>query len=133
MKRENSMTKFEAVLEEFKEALEEFEKVLKVEKNDIVRDSAIKRFELTFELSWKAAKVFLEEYRNVRCASPQTCFRELFSQGIIDYDETWIEMAKWRNAAVHTYKEELAEELYEKLPVALRYFHILLERLRTQS
>ena len=66
------MSKLEATIEEFKEALEELEEVLGMEKNDVVRDSAIKRFELTFELSWKAAKAFLEERRNVRCASPQT-------------------------------------------------------------
>ena len=123
------MSKFEATIEELKEALKALEEVLRMEKNDVVRDSAIKRFELTFELAWKAAKAFLEDYRNVRCASPQTCFRELFNQGIIDYDETWIEMAKWRNQAVHTYKEELAEELYGKLPRTLAYFSILLERL----
>lgn len=123
------MSKFEATIEEFREALGEFEEVLKVEKNDIVRDSAIKRFELTFELAWKSAKAFLEEYRNTRCASPQTCFRELFNQGLVEYDETWIEMAKWRNEAVHTYKEELAEELYAKLPQTLPYFRMLLERL----
>ena len=38
-------------------------------------------------------------------------------------------MAKWRNEAVHTYKEELAEELYAKLPQTLPYFRMLLERL----
>ena len=123
------MSKLEATMEEFREALEELGKVLDMEKNDVVRDSAIKRFELTFELAWKAAKAFLEEYRNVRCASPQMCFRELFNQGLVEYDETWIEMAKWRNEAVHTYKEELAEELYAKLPQTLPYFRMLLERL----
>jgi nucleotidyltransferase substrate binding protein (TIGR01987 family) len=123
------MSKLEATIEEFKEALEELEEVLAMEKNAVVRDSAIKRFELTFELSWKAAKAFLEDFRNVRCASPQTCFRELFNQGIIDYDETWIDMAKWRNAAVHTYKEELAEDLYAKLPRTLPYFRLLLNKL----
>lgn len=126
------MTKFEATVEEFREALEELQEVLGMEKNDVVRDSAIKRFELTFELSWKTAKAFLEERRNVRCASPQMCFKELFTQGIIDYDETWMDMAKWRNEAVHTYKEELAEELYAKLPRTLAYFRTLLERLTTK-
>ena len=127
------MSKFEATIEEFREALGEFEEVLKVEKNDIVRDSAIKRFELTFELAWKSAKAFLEEYRNTRCASPQTCFRELFNQGLVEYDETWIEMAKWRNEAVHTYKEELAEELYLKLPRALQHFEALLLRIKKEE
>ncbi len=127
------MTKFEAMFQEFREAFEEFEKVLGLEKNDVVRDSAIKRFELTFELAWKTAKAFLEEYHNVRCASPQTCFRELYGQGVVEYDETWIEMAKWRNAAVHTYKEELAEKLYAELPKALKKFQELEKAIREQT
>lgn len=127
------MSKFKATVEEFQEALEAFEKVLGMEKNDVVRDSAIKRFELTFELAWKTAKAFLEDYRNVRCASPQMCFRELFNHGIIDYDENWIEMAKWRNEAVHTYKEELAEELYLKLPKTLPYFKTLLLKMKKEK
>ena len=123
------MNKFKATIKEFKEALEELKEVLVMEKNDVVRDSAIKRFELTFELCWKSAKVYLEEYRNVRCASPQMCFRELFNHGVIDYDEIWIDMARWRNDAVHTYKEELAENLYAKLPRTIKYFDLLLKRL----
>ncbi len=124
------MTKLAAVLQEFGDVLKELEEVLRMEKTGVVRDSAIKRFELTFELAWKAAKAFLEEYRNVRCASPQTCFRELYSQGFIEYDEVWTRMATWRNAAVHTYREELAEELYENLPTALKYFQTLIEVLQ---
>lgn len=124
------MTKLEATKEEFNEALDEFEEVLEMKKTKVVRDSAIKRFELIFELAWKMAKAFLEDYRNVRCASPQACFRELFNQGIIDYDEMWIKMAEWRNAAVHTYKESLAESLYKKLPKALKYFQLLKEKIK---
>ena len=126
------MTKLEAITKEFNEALGEFKEVLRMRKTKMVRDSAIKRFELTFELAWKTAKAFLEDYRNVRCASPQSCFRELFNQGIIDYDETWIDMAKWRNEAVHTYKEELANSLYKKLPKALKYFQLLREKIKNE-
>jgi len=82
------MTKLEAITKEFNEALGEFKEVLRMRKTKVVRDSAIKRFELTFELAWKTAKAFLEDYRNVRCASPRSCVKELFNQGIIDYDET---------------------------------------------
>lgn len=119
-------------MKEFHEALGELRDVLKMRKTKVVRDSAIKRFELTFELSWKAAKAFLEDYRNVRCASPQMCFRELFNHGIIDYDEMWIKMAEWRNSAVHTYKESLAEKLYKDIPKALKYFQLLKEKIKNE-
>ena len=41
------MTKLEALKKQYKKALLRFEEILAEEKNDIVRDSAIKRFEFT--------------------------------------------------------------------------------------
>ena len=48
------MTKFEKHLEDFKKAVERLEEVLKLEKTDITRDSAIKRFEIAVDTGWKA-------------------------------------------------------------------------------
>lgn len=45
------MTKFESLIEDFGNALKRFEEILREEKTDIVRDSAIKRFEIVFDLS----------------------------------------------------------------------------------
>jgi hypothetical protein len=46
------------ILNDFKNAISRLEEVLKLEKTDIVRDSAIKRFELSFDLAWKAIKSY---------------------------------------------------------------------------
>ena len=48
---------------------------LALPKDDIVRDSAIQRFEISFELCWKFLKAYLEEEHNASCTSPRTCFR----------------------------------------------------------
>ena len=119
------MTKFESVYEDFRKALERFEEILKEEKTDIVRDSAIKRFELVFDLTWKTVKAFLEEFHNANCFSPQSCFREAFGKGLIDYDEYWIEIAKIRNRTAHAYSKPLADEIYQKLPKVLDYLRML--------
>ena len=124
------MSKIESQLEDFQKASKRFSEVLQQKENEFIRDSAIQRFEFTFDIAWKALKTFLEEYYNASCASPRACFREAFHQGVIEYDERWIEMTNWRNTAVHTYKEKLAEELYKKLPIALKYFQILLKKLK---
>lgn len=116
------MTKFESTYQDFKKALSRFEKILKERKSDIVRDSAIKRFELVFDLCWKLVKAYLEEYHNTTCVSPQSCFREAFAKGLFDYDEYWLEIAKLRNRTVHTYSEPLADEIYSQLPKVLSYF-----------
>lgn len=123
------MTKLDALKIQYAKALTRFQDVLKMSKNEIVRDSAIKRFELLFDLSWKLIKAFLEEEKGVRCTSPKGCFREAYKQELLDYDQLWITMADWRNEAVHTYSEKFAQEFYKRLPQTLERFLILRERI----
>ncbi len=127
------MTKFESLLEDFTNALGRFEEVLREAKTDIIRDSAIKRFELTFDLAWKTLKAFLEDYHNITCASPRNCFREAFRVGLIEYDEYWIQLTSVRNYTVHTYQEAFAEEVYAKLPETLSAFKKLLTVFKKQE
>ena len=123
------MTKFLSLYEDFEKATFRLEEVLNEKESDIIRDSAIKRFEIVFDLCWKTLKAFLEEKHNVVCASPRTCFREAFRQGLIDYDEEWTKLADDRNYTVHTYKEALAKQIYKDLPEALSAFKKLLTSL----
>ncbi len=118
------MTKFQILSKEFTEAIEELTQVLERPKDEFMRDSAIKRFELAFDLSWKTVKAYLEE-RGVVCASPVGCFKEAYRQGIIEFNDIWIELTATRNKTVHTYDERLAEEVYLKLPEALKMFKSL--------
>jgi nucleotidyltransferase substrate binding protein (TIGR01987 family) len=124
------MTRFQALSQQFERAVLRLDEVLRLEKDEFMRDSAIKRFEMTFDLSWKAVKAYLEEFKGVPCASPKGCFREAYRQGLLDYDEYWLELTDTRNQAVHIYQEEWAEEIYQKLPKALGYFQQLSSRLR---
>lgn len=119
------MTKFEATLIEFENTVKNLKAALAEEKTEFIRDSAIKRFELAFDMAWKTIKAFLEE-KGVACVSPLSCFREAYRQGLLDYEDVWIEMVKTRNATAHTYKEELAEEIYVILPQVLGAFQKLL-------
>ena len=118
------MTKLQATIKEFNEAVEELKAVLEKPKDEFMRDSAIKRFELAFDLSWKAIKAYLEE-QGVFCASPVGCFKEAYRQGLIEFDAGWLELTKTRNKTVHTYDEKLAEEVYAELPKALESFDVL--------
>lgn len=124
------MTKYASLLEDFETALARLDEALALPKDAIVRDSAIQRFEITFELCWKTLKAFLEEEHNAVCASPQSCFREAFKQGVIGDDPFWIELAKLRNYTVHTYDESLADYVYANLAEASRRFHAALDATR---
>lgn len=126
------MTKYEAALQEFQDALDRFGKVLREPKTEFIRDSAIKRFEIVFDLSWKVIKAWLED-RGVTCASPLGCFKEAYRQSLIDYEQIWIDLVKTRNQTAHTYSLKLAEEVYAKLPAALVAFQKLAVALRKQD
>jgi len=101
-------------VKELEKCLKKFEEVLNIEKNDIVRDSAIKRFELCFELSWKVIKDYLNK-EGILCRSPRSCIKEAFSIGLIENEDEWLDILEDKNLSVHTYDEELAEELYSRL------------------
>ncbi|MEJ5338985.1 MAG: nucleotidyltransferase substrate binding protein [Aquificaceae bacterium] len=110
-------------LEQFRKALQRLEEVLSLqEENEIFRDSAIQRFEFTFDLAWKSLKDYILEAHGLECNSPKSCFRLAFSLGLIDHDEYWLKICDFRNLTSHTYNEELAEKIYRELPEVLKYF-----------
>lgn len=95
-----------------------------------VRDSAIQRFEICTDLSWKTIKTFLSLEHDVECASPKSCIREAFSVGIISEDDPfWLEMIHMRNAMSHVYNEQASEKVFQKLPDAFKRFQSLLDHL----
>jgi len=125
------MSKFESLLEDFVKAVERLKEVLKQPKDEFIRDSAIKRFEIAFDMGWKTLKAYLEERHNVQCLSPKTCFREAYNKNVIlEYDSFWVDLADKRNLTVHTYKEAVAEDVFAILPKALEHFEQLYAKLK---
>lgn len=123
------MTKSENLKEQYLKTVKNLEETLKKEETEEIRDSAIKRFELCFDVAWKLLKALLEEME-IKCFSPNECFKEAYQQKIIDYGDLWTVMTKKRNEAVHTYKEEIAEALYRELPKFLKLFQALREKIK---
>lgn len=124
--------KFEELHASLSAAVERLAEVLKMEKDPVVRDSAIKRFEIVFDLSWKATKAFLEE-RGLFCTSPKSCLQEAFRQGIVENDAQWLKILEMRNETVHTYNQLTAEEIYQELPETIEAFHDLVGRLQKNN
>ena len=104
-------------METARRALRSFEAVLREPKTDIVRDAAIQRFEYTYEASWKAAQFFLKHHEGNDVSSPKATIRACFRMNILSEEEArlGIAMADDRNLTVHTYNEDLAEEIYGRL------------------
>ncbi len=123
------MTKFTKQIEQLKKAVDRLAEVLAEPKTNIVRDSAIKRFEITLDLAWKTTKSYLKEKEGIDCNSPRSCFREAFAQDLISYDEGWMQLVDLRNETVHAYDEAFADIVYAQLPKALELFQELLNGL----
>lgn len=117
-----------------KKALKAWEKVLDEKYSDVVRDATIQRYEFSFELLWKAVKIFLKEKEGIECNSPKGCFRAL--RRVLDLSEEEVEiclsMTNDRNLSVHTYSEKLAKNLYNKtknyLKISQKIYSKILEK-----
>ena len=120
------MTKAQSLRVDFEKAVARLDEALALSKDPIVRDSAIQRFEISFELCWKFLKAYLEEEHNASCTSPRTCFRSAFRHGVIDNDPFWIDVTVLRNYRVHTYNEQLADYVYSRLAETARRFRSVL-------
>lgn len=98
-------------------ALSTLKEIMKEPFSVIIRDAAIQRFEYTFEAFWKFVKEYLKEKEGVIANSPKSCFREIFSLGLCGEEETvrLQEMTDRRNETSHTYKEEVAQIIYNEI------------------
>jgi len=72
-------------------------------------------FEFTYELAWKATKVFLEDTGIVDINSPKAVIKEAYAQKLIGDEKNWLLMLNDRNITSHMYKDEMAVEIAELL------------------
>ena len=111
------MERLKLKIEDAKKALTSLNEVLKEPYSVVIRDATIKRFEYTVDTFWKILKEYLKVSRGITVNSPKDSFREIFSQGFTSEEETkeLLDMTDSRNETAHTYKEDLAQEIYEKI------------------
>jgi len=102
---------------EFKQALATVAELLDKPTSDVIRDAIIKRFEYSFDVGWKTAKLFLRERFGAEVQAPKTCFRELRRNELISDGDTeaCLQMVDDRNAIVHTYGRQMADEIAKKI------------------
>lgn len=85
----------------------------------------IQGFEYTYELAWNVFKDFLVNQGNKNMYGSRDAIREAFKAELIADGEGWMAMFKDRNMTSHTYNEDTANEITEK--IIARYFRLLLE------
>jgi nucleotidyltransferase substrate binding protein (TIGR01987 family) len=120
---------------QLEQALKKWKQVLDMPFSDVSRDASIQRYEFSFELLWKVVKKYLKEIEGFECNSPKSCFREIrMTLELSDSDiETCISMTEDRNLSVHTYSEEMANDLYVKLPEYARVAELILKKIKEKA
>ena len=112
------MKKAEIKFEKLQKALRALE-IIYLKPNEPDRsniDATIQRFEFTFELCWKFLKDFFSE-KGVSLNYPKEVIQEAFRIGIINDENLWLQMLEDRNLTSHTYDEELADEIFQRIKV----------------
>ena len=96
------------------------------------RDAAIIRLVYTFEAVWKAAQRFLADIEGVEVGTPNGVIRGCRDTGLLKDVETEAALAitRDRNLSVHIYNEELAEQIFSRLPGHVRVLATWLEAMR---
>lgn len=92
-----------------------------------LRDSVIQRFEFTVETCWKLYQAYFKE-GGIDLDTPKATFKQLLKAGVLDEDETKLalDMIDDRNRSSHTYNEELAIDISNKVPDYVPIFEKML-------
>lgn len=86
---------------------------------ELERAGIIQFFEISFELSWKLMKDYLEA-QEISVKSPRETIKEAFQIQLIENGHIWIDALSDRNLTVHTYDEEIAKKMVQD--IANTYF-----------
>lgn len=100
----------------FKKAFAQLEEAAQKEEfTDLEREGLIQRFEYTYELAWNTMKDYLEDqgYRDI--TGSKDAVKQAFQSDLIADGETWFDMIESRKLTSHTYDEETAEKIAEKI------------------
>jgi len=81
---------------------------------EVERAGLIRFFGMTFELSWKLLKDYLEQ-EGFNVKTPRQVLKQAFQIEIIDDGEVWLNALNARNLTVHIYEEKTAAKVERTL------------------
>lgn len=101
-------------MSDFGDALSRLEEALAKPLDAGNRDSVILRFMFVYELAWNTMRRCLA-HEGFTTRSPRETFQHAYQQHWIDDERLWLDMIDDRNLVAHTYKEDRAVEVYERI------------------
>jgi nucleotidyltransferase substrate binding protein (TIGR01987 family) len=131
LRAEDGLYNFENALKKYTDTVIQKEEYYLKGFGDIYLDVLVKRFEFTFEMSWKAIKRYLD-FAGMQCVNPRSCFKEAYTQGLIEEEDIWLDMIEQRNLSSHIYNEFEIAGIKEKADKYLNAFQALKEKIETR-
>ena len=101
-------------LKKLKDAHKRLEEGIKQTKDELDKDGVIQRFEFTFELLWKALKIYLE-HQGIIVKTPRDSFVEAFRINLFDDEKIFLDMLEDRNNASHIYNKVTSEKIFNRI------------------
>jgi len=92
--------------------------------SDLEKQGLIQAFEFTHELAWNVMKDYFAYQGTSSITGSRDAVRESFNTGIISDGEGWMEMIRSRNLSSHTYNQQVADEIVERI---LNCYHPLFQ------
>lgn len=82
---------------------------------EMIKEGLIQRFEYTHELAWNVMKDYAEYQGNPNVGGSRDATREAFRLKLMEEGHVWMDMIGSRNLTSHTYNEETANQIYQKI------------------
>lgn len=101
-------------LRKLKDAFLKLEEGVLEADSELQKDGVIQRFEFTFELLWKAVRLFLKD-KGIDTRTPKDSLKEAFRVGWIKDEETFARMLEDRNETSHVYSQEKSREIFDRI------------------
>lgn len=95
-------------------AFETFERFYPHQSTEQEKAGIIQAFEFSYELAWKTLKR-VAEVKGLQSASPRDTFRVAADLGLIESAEKWFRFIDAKNQAIHAYKENVVDEIFQRL------------------
>lgn len=83
--------------------------------SELEKQGLIQSFEYSHELAWNVLKDFFEYQGKTSIMGSRDATREAFSRNLLTDGETWMDMITSRNLSTHTYNEEIANLIAERI------------------
>lgn len=102
--------------ENFKKAFNKLKEFVETDNgSEKDRSAIINAYQYTFELFWKTLQKYMKEQELLDELGPGSVIRTAFQYNIIENGEIYMSMLKDRNLITHTYKEDVAEEIHNRI------------------